>query len=769
MARSPLVPRHALPTLLALGVALTGIAVPAEPVRGAEAAPGRYIVVLKEGTDVRSAIQGDGGRPGLQQRLAIRPTHTYAHALRGFAAALDADQVRALEADPSVALVAPDLEVTLEDQQTPAGIRRVKAPQSPAAKIDGVDKHPDRVDADVAVIDTGVQGDHPDLNVVGGVNCAPNSEGIVDPTKWGDVDGHGTHVAGTIGALDDTQGVVGVAPGARIWSVRVFDWTAKGYLSWIICGVDWVTAQRDPADPSKPLIEVANMSLSTPGSDDNACGTTNDDLEHQAICRAVAAGTTYVVAAGNQSTWASTRVPAAYDEVMTVGAIADFDGLPGGLGKSPCYSWGGYDTDDTYADFSNYGKDVDLMAPGKCVWSTYPGSTYKFLSGTSMATPTVAGGAALYKATHPEASPAEVQAALVAGGNHDWDTATERDSYRTRLMNVETFGGGAGFTLWLDRQDGAVGASGGTATYTVQVARGDGNGEDIALSVSGLPAGATAAFANPVLSGLAAINTTLGVTVPAGTTSGVYPLTIKGAGSGQEGENAAEGSLTVDGTAPVVTAPVGRITTGSTLRETAVPVNVRWSARDEGTGLSKLELRLSKDGGEWRTVDTFAPATTSSVRWLTPGHRYRYQIRATDVAGNTGDSAIGSTLAPVARQSSSSAIRYSGAGWKNAYVTSAYGGGTKYASSSGHRATFTFTGRQVAWIAPQNYTRGKADVYVDGLRVATVDLYRSSYAPRRVVFSRAWAQSGTHTLEIRVLGTPSGRPRVDIDAFIVLR
>ena len=104
--------------------------------------------------------------------------------------------------------------------------------------------------------------------------------------------------------------------------------------------------------------------------DDHNCGITNNDPLHQAICRVVAGGITVVAAAANDSHNAGLNIPASYNEVITVSALADTDGKPGGLGGNRCYSWGGYDKDDTFADFSNYGGDVDLIAPGKCILST---------------------------------------------------------------------------------------------------------------------------------------------------------------------------------------------------------------------------------------------------------------------------------------------------------------------------------------------------------------------------------------------------------------
>ena len=305
----------------------------------------------------------------------------YHSALRGYAARIPQARLDDVQRDPRVAFVSDDRPVQAVAQTLPTGVHRIDAELSTHFSSN-------QWALAVAVIDTG-SGPHADLNIAGGKNCSVGK-------SFADGNGHGTHVAGTIGAINNGAGVVGVAPGIPIYSVRVLNNQGSGSWSSVICGIDWVTANA-----SKFNIKVANMSLGGGGSDDGNCGNSNADALHKAICRSVAAGVTYVVAAGNDNANLAGFSPAAYHEVLAVTAVADFNGEAGGGATATCRS----DVDDTPADFSNYtlpgslDEGHTIAAPGVCILSTWKGGGYNTISGTSMASPHVAGTAALCIAT----------------------------------------------------------------------------------------------------------------------------------------------------------------------------------------------------------------------------------------------------------------------------------------------------------------------------------------------------------------------------------
>jgi subtilisin len=400
-------------------------------VTSADGAPSStYIVAL------RPAAGNSALFAALQSRvLGFSVLDTYRHSLSGFTATMPPAVARLLAANPLVATVQPNRPIRALAQVVPHGVVRVHADESPTASIDAVD--PPRIEVNVAVLDTGIDTSHPDLNVAGGYSCAKGR-------SYDDHYGHGTHAAGIIGALDDRAGVVGVAPGARMFGVKVLDDDANGTTRELLCGIEWVTSTRFDRDPRND-IDVANLSLGGVGSDDGKCGQVDGDILHQAVCKSVEAGVTYVVAAGNDHEDAGKLIPAAYQEVITVSALADSDGKRGGEGGSPdCRS----DEDDTLADFSNYGRSVDIIAPGVCVFSTMPmdGSVanddtggYGTLTGTSFAAPHVAGAAALWISKNRDATPAQIRDALIAAGNFDWDARQDPDNEKEPLVDVSSF------------------------------------------------------------------------------------------------------------------------------------------------------------------------------------------------------------------------------------------------------------------------------------------------------------------------------------------
>ena len=365
----------------------------------ADAVPGQYIVVFHD--DVADV---DAATDEMEKNHGLGVLQRYGHAIKGFAATIPEAALDTIRNDPRVAFISEDYlvyaqgkpeEIVQAAQVIPTGIQRVMGLSTPTNKGTGIG---------VAVIDTGIDLSHPDLKA----NIAAASKTCVRGTKSANDDnGHGAHVAGTIAALDNGIGVIGVAPEAKLFAVKVLNKYGMGTWSGVICGIDWVTANAATYG-----IKVANMSLGGGGASDNNCGNTNNDALHKAICRSTAAGVTYVVAAGNSAADTASAVPAAYDDtVVTVSALADSDGQAYGNGPATPYG-----PDDTFATFSNYGSAVDLGAPGVQILSTWKGGGYNTISGTSMAAPHVAGAAALYSKSHPGTTWTQVRDGLKALG-----------------------------------------------------------------------------------------------------------------------------------------------------------------------------------------------------------------------------------------------------------------------------------------------------------------------------------------------------------------
>jgi subtilisin family serine protease len=345
---------------------------------GAAAAP--YVVVLRDDA-------ADGGRAveKVAARAGAQPGLTYRSALRGFAADLSPGQLSRVRSDPEVAFVEPDVIVTASGLGETVATGETVPPG--VTRVGGVAGGRVHVPADpVAVVDSGIDLANPDLAARPGINCVKTGTAPADDS------GHGTNVAGVIGARNAGTGAVGVAPGTPVYAVKVLGKTGTGTLSQILCGINWVTANAAALG-----IRVANMSVEGAGTDDGACGAVNNDSWHKALCASVAAGVTWVASAGNAGTGFERTIPAAYPEVLTVTAMSDTDGLPGAKGKAPSCKKG--EADDRYAAFSNYATTAlsaahAIAAPGTCIVSTKVGGGLSTYYGTSQAAPHVTAAAA---------------------------------------------------------------------------------------------------------------------------------------------------------------------------------------------------------------------------------------------------------------------------------------------------------------------------------------------------------------------------------------
>ncbi|MFI2430720.1 S8 family peptidase [Streptomyces sp. NPDC018693] len=333
----------------------------------ANAVADSYIVTFKPG----AARAGTAEGKALAAKYGATVERTYTKALNGYAIEASEVEAKRLAADPAVASVVQDRVFHINATQ----------PNPPSWGLDRIDQrslprnnsytYPDSAGEGVTtyVIDTGVRITHSDF----GGRASYGYDAVDNDNTAQDGHGHGTHVAGTVAG-----GSYGVAKKAKVVGVRVLNNSGSGTTAQVVAGIDWVA--RNAVKPA-----VANMSLG--GGADTAIDT--------AVRNAISAGITFAVAAGNESTNASTRSPARVTEAITVGATT---------------------STDAKASYSNYGTVLDLFAPGSSITSAWNSSdsATNTISGTSMASPHVAGAAALYLADNPTATPAQVSTALTS-------------------------------------------------------------------------------------------------------------------------------------------------------------------------------------------------------------------------------------------------------------------------------------------------------------------------------------------------------------------
>ncbi|GIJ08646.1 S8 family serine peptidase [Micromonospora andamanensis] len=488
-------------------VAAATPAMAAEPVGtvrsagGATAVEGSYIVVFKDSEVSRTTVGSSVDR--LLRRHGGATARTYSAAVRGAELRVSARAAARIAADPAVAYVEQNHVVSIAGTQTnpPSwGLDRIDQRNLP---LNNSYTYPNTAtNVTSYVIDTGIRTTHSDFG--GRATWGTNT---VDSNNT-DCNGHGTHVAGTVGGS-----AYGVAKATRLVAVKVLNCSGSGTNAGVIAGIDWVTANA-----VKPA--VANMSLG---------GGANTSVDN-AVINSINSGITYAVAAGNGNALGQRQNACNYSPARAAAAI----------------TVGATQSNDAAASFSNFGTCVDILAPGVSItsgWHTSDTAT-NTISGTSMASPHVAGVAALVLSANPSWTPQQVRDYLVNNStpNVISNVGTGTPNQLLYVVNGSTPPPTNDFSVSVSPTSGSV-AAGSSASTTVSTATTNGSAQSVGLSASGLPSGATASFSPAtVTSGGSA---TLTISTSASTPAGTYSVTVTGTAA--SGTRSATYSLTVTG------------------------------------------------------------------------------------------------------------------------------------------------------------------------------------------------------------------------------
>ncbi|GII66265.1 hypothetical protein Skr01_63500 [Sphaerisporangium krabiense] len=566
--------RALLAGLLLAGAALSG----ASPA-GASAETSYLVVLKKDGR----AFDGDRAA-SLGGRYGARVGRVYEHALRGFEARMTKDAARRLAADPAVAYVEPDRVVTIASPAPSWGLDRI---DQRALPLDGEYRYPGLASpVRIYILDTGIRFSHRDF----GGRAVSGPDFVDSDNDSGDCQGHGTFVAGVAGGT-----AYGVAKNASLVGVRVMNCYGSGRWANVIAALDWVVGDHRPGVPA-----VLNLSLSS-----GKVQAAND-----AVAAAVADGVVVAAAAGNDNGQdACLRSPASTPEAISVGATQ---------------------RDDSRSGFSNIGPCLDVFAPGGAIvsdWHT-DDTARTGGSGTSYASPHVAGAAALYLAANPTATPGQVQDAIVRNATPGVVTNAGAGS-PNRLLYVAAEGGPVTDDFSMTTRPGSATVDpGGSVSATVSTAVTRGAAQRVALSATG-PAGTAITFAPPEVQ--AGGESVMTIATSATTRPGTHTVTVTGTGTANS--RSATFSLTVTGSAcpGYETTRTGTLTTGQSVNE-SVPASAAGTHRAclAGPPGSDYDLYLQKlSGSTWTTVaESTSPGAEEALTYTGAAATYRYQVRS---------------------------------------------------------------------------------------------------------------------------------------------
>lgn len=623
----------------------------------------------------------------------------------------------------------------------------------------------------VGIVDTGVEINHPDLaaniwtnpfeTAANGIDDDGNGY-IDDIHGWdfynndasvfdGDVDYHGTHVAGTIGGVGGNgEGVVGVN-----WAVTMIPTKfiqGEGFTSDAIAALDYLTDLK------------TRHGLNIVATNNSYGGDGFEPAFEDAINRGGDAGILFVAAAGNDGI--DTDVAPVYPQSYECTTRFDTGEL---RGYDCLISVAALDGSGIKPGFSNYGDtSVDLGAPGVTIASTYPTGLYAYLNGTSMAAPHVTGALALLAACQDAPTSSDLRSTLLSSVT---PTASMGGNVTSTGGRLDILAMAAACTAD-DAPSALISVPPGFVTGTSVQYKLWFSGEVTGLAAADLSVGGTSTgWSIGAINGSGAGPYTVPLTA-ASPTDGSLTLTLQPntvTAGALDGPAATESAplLRVDRKAPVVSGIAVKAAVGAAAACSKIPVRITWSGNDfGGSGIVRYELAQSISGGAYSTISTTLVSPSATVQAGSTGSR-RFRVRAVDAAGRVGAWVIGPVVTPRLTQETSSSIAYS-TGWSTSTASAYCGGATRYATVAGKTATYTFTGRGVALISTIAPYRGKVKVYVDGVFATTLELGSSSTVFRRVVWERTWASAGTHKVRLVVQGT-AGRPRIDADAFITLK